>query len=228
MPSFQVKILQPHWLSSEILELSCEKPFDYLPGQYIFIEHQGQRHPFSIASAPFESTLRFHMQHSERRPMQENVWHLIKQGEMLTLSQPTGDAYLRSDSTRPLLFIAGGSGFAPIASMINALANQHSPRIIHLYWGAEQHQFLYDLKRLEQWQSELPHFKWTPVLSHDLESETRHGLVHQAVLEDQLALPDFDIYIAGPFALSKTAHADFSKQFGPGLKMYSDALTNTN
>ncbi|MCX7122265.1 MAG: hypothetical protein NTV32_01045 [Gammaproteobacteria bacterium] len=216
LPSFQVTLLDRRSLSSEIMELTCEKPFDFLAGQYVFIEYEGERHPFSIASAPFETALRFHMQHSERRPMKESLWELIKNAKTLKLSAPMGEAYLRENSDRPLLFIAGGSGFAPIHSMINQLAHAHSPRTIRLYWGAESHDFIYDLQSLKTWQAQLPDFKWTLVIA---------GLVHQAVLEDQLKLEEFDVYIAGPFALSKTAASDFSKHYSSTLTIYSDALS---
>ena len=225
MPApFEVKILQRHWLSTEIMELTCEKPFDFLAGQYVFIEHEGERHPFSIASAPSEATLRFHMQHSERRPMQESLWQSVKNGATLSLSAPEGQAYLREDSMRPLLFIAGGSGFAPIHSMISHLIQKQSKRPIRLYWGVQNHSFIYDLKSLQNWQTQWPDFKWTLVLSDDPAGEERSGLVHQAVLEDQLNLKDYDIYIAGPFALTKIAHADFTEKHGSDLKIYSDAL----
>ncbi len=229
-PSFQVKILQRHWLSTEIMELTCEKPFDFLAGQYTFIEHEGERHPFSIASAPFETTLRFQMQHSERRPMQESLWQQVKNGEFLSLTPPQGEAYLRLDSPRPLLLIAGGSGFSPIHSIISTLAHHQSQRPIRLYWGVQNHSFIYDLKSLQQWQTQLPDFKWTLVLSEPTinpQGIERKGLVHHAVLEDQLPLKDYDIYIAGPFALSQVAQADFARHCGASLKIYSDALTPT-
>jgi NAD(P)H-flavin reductase len=225
MASFTVKILERQWLSSEILELCCEKPFNFLPGQYVFVEYAGQKYPFSIASAPCESHLRFHMQHSQRRPMQAQLWQHIAEDSRLNLSSPLGQAYLRQDSNRPLLFIAGGSGFAPISSMIHTLARQHSERPIYLYWGVEQYSFFYDLKTLPQWQNTLAHFKSTLVLSHEEMKGTRHGLVHRIVLEDQLPLESFDIYIAGPFALSKTAQLDFNTHYNQSLQIYSDALT---
>ena len=216
---FQVKMVGRQQLSSEIMELTCEKPFDFLAGQYLFIEHEGERHPFSIASAPFEPVLRFHMQHSARRPMQESLWQLITEGLTLTLSAPAGDAYLREDSTRPLLFIAGGSGYAPIHSMLSQLVHQHSRRSISLYWGAESQDLIYDLNTIRNWQLEFSDFHCTQVIG---------GKVHQTVLVDLPHLDTFDIYIAGPFALSKAAAADFAQEYGLNLKIYSDALVNSH
>jgi NAD(P)H-flavin reductase len=228
MPSsFSVKILDRQWLSKEIMALSCEKPFDFKAGQYCFIEHEGQRHPFSIASAPFEHHLCFHLQHSERRPMQPALWQLIQHGQTLNLSQAEGHAYLREDSARPLLFIAGGSGFAPIHSIIKQLLHNQSTRPLRLYWGVQNISFIYDLKSLDLWQSQFADFQFTLVLEKDSSATARHGLVHQAVLKDQLPLHDFDIYIAGPFVLSQVAQSEFIQHFGTELKIYSDALTQS-
>ena len=226
--TFEVKILQRHWLSSEIMELTCEKPFDFLAGQYTFVEYEGEHYPFSIASAPFEPHLCFHMQHSERRPMQDKLWQQVKNGSVLTLQPPQGQAYLRMDSQRPLLFIAGGSGFAPIHSMISSLVQKQSQRPIRLYWGVQNHSFIYDLISLQKWQAQLHDFKFTLVLSDaliDPQGIERRGLVHHTVLEDQLNLKEYDIYIAGPFVLSKIAQSDFTKKHGSDLKIYSDALS---
>ncbi len=217
--------MQHRPLSPEILEITLPKPWDFLPGQYVLIEHEGQSYPFSIASAPFESVLRFHVQHSARRPMDASLWQRLQENHPLTLSLPQGQAYLREDSKRPLLFIAGGSGFAPIHSMLATLAWQGSTRSIRLYWGVQEPDFLYALDEIKAWQTHLKNFQWIPVLSQPSPSWTgRTGLVHQAVLEDALDLTQYDIYLAGPFALSKTAQLDFTARYGPNLHLYSDAL----
>ncbi len=219
------KILGRACLSDEILALRLEKPFDFLAGQYLFIHFENTNHPYSIASSPDKPFLELHIQHCDRHPLGTAFWQHLQTSPSLLISGPEGSAYLRLDSPRDLLFIAGGSGFAPIHSMIDCLMAEKIQKKIRLYWGLRDIRLRYDLPSIEGWHSFFKDFAWTPVLSEAQQDWTgRQGLVHQAVLDDGLILSEYDIYIAGPFPLSHAALCDFSAQQAADLTIYSDAL----
>lgn len=219
------KILERVRLSNEILRLRLEKPFDFLAGQYLFIHFENTSHPYSIASSPDKPFLELHIQHCDRHPLGAAFWQHLQTSLTLSISGPEGNAYLRLESPRNLLFIAGGSGFAPIHSMIDCLMAQQIQKKIRLYWGLRDIHLLYDRPSIEHWQSFFKDFEWVTVLSEaQPNSKERRGWVHQAVLEDGLILCDYDIYIAGPFSLSHTAVQDFNAQQHADLTIYSDAI----
>ncbi len=224
MSFFTVNCLNRTQISSDILALTLEKPFDFQAGQYLCIQHGDKSHPYSIASTPGTSTLTLHIQHSERRPLSSAFWRYLNETPTLRISEPLGEAYLRTKSRRPLIFIAGGSGFAPISSMIDSLAQARSQREIYLYWGVQHEQLLYDQERVSQWKTHLTHFHFIPVIFEPKAAGLyKTGFVHEAVLADHPDLKKFDIYIAGPFALTHRATADFYKKHGTDLTVYSDA-----
>lgn len=220
-----IPVLERKCLSAEILLLRLEKPFDFLAGQYLFIHFENTSHPYSIASSPDKPFLELHIQHCDRHPLGPAFWQHLHTSPSLLISRPAGNAYLRLDSPRDLLFIAGGSGFAPIHSMIDCLMAEKIQKKICLYWGLRDIHLLYDHPSIEYWHRFFKHFEWVPVLSEaEKDWSGRTGLVHHAVLDDGLVLNEYDIYIAGPFPLSHAALRDFSAQQAADLTIYSDAL----
>lgn len=225
MSGFKVKALSRHPLSSEILELCLEKPFDFLAGQYLFVHFENSLYPFSIASSPQDSSLCLHIQNSPAHPLPPSLWAHLNTHAQFHISAPEGQAYLRPHSKRPLLFVAGGSGFAPIHSMIQILTQEKSQRTIQLYWGVREPSLLYHLDHIADWQKTLAHFSYTPIISNRAPQwQGRRGWVHEAVLADHPHLSSFDIYIAGPFALTEAAVRDWTPTQTAALQIYSDAL----
>ncbi len=114
----------------------------------------------------------------------------------------------------PALLIAGGTGFAPIKSILRHALERGTTRELHLYWGARHSVDLYEEKAVLDWVRQFPNLKFTAVLSEASAEEVaaghrRTGWVHEAVLADYPNLTGVDVYAAGPPALVEAIRATF-------------------
>ncbi|MDP2693981.1 MAG: CDP-6-deoxy-delta-3,4-glucoseen reductase, partial [Gallionella sp.] len=149
--------------------------------------------------------------------------------DILRFKGPLDEFRLREDSDKPAIFVAGGTGFAPVKSMIEHALHLGLQRPIHLYWGGRRPADLYMLEEAKQWES--GGIKFVPVLSAALPEdhwEGRTGLVHQAVLDDFNDLSGHEIYACGTPAMVDAAHRDFTAQRGlPDRSFFQNAFTPT-
>lgn len=193
-------------------------------GQHLnLILDNGERRDFSMANPPSESDgVQLHIRHVPGGAFTSYVFHKLQRGDHLKMEIPFGEFVLR-DSPKPILFVAGSTGFAPIASMIEDALRKGSTRPMTLYWGARQRAGLYsDLP--EKWQSQHPHFRYIPVLSDAHEPGIRHGLVHRAVLEDHASLVPFQAYVCGVPMMTAAARRDFVAVGLPEDEFFVDAF----
>jgi NAD(P)H-flavin reductase/ferredoxin len=194
-------------------------------GQYVSILWDGDDHKdFSMANAPQESDgVQLHVRLVQDGAFTTHVFEKMKVGDHLLVEVPFGSFTLR-DSDKPILFVAGGTGFAPMQSMIEDMALKGIQRDITLYWGARQRSGLYsDLP--QKWARQNPRFRYIPVISDAVEPDMRHGLVHQAVLEDHPSLADFQAYVCGVPALCRAARKDFRAAGLPVREFFIDTFT---
>jgi NAD(P)H-flavin reductase len=194
-------------------------------GQHLnLILDSGERRDFSMANPPRESDgVQLHIRHVPDGAFTGYVFNELKRGDHLRVEIPFGDFTLR-DSGKPILFVAGSTGFAPIASIIADMFIRGIERDMTLYWGARQRSGLYS-NLPERWQAEHPRFKYVPVLSDVEEPGFRHGLVHQAVLADHPALAVFQAYVCGVPAMTNAARRDFLAAGLPEDEFFCDAFT---
>jgi NAD(P)H-flavin reductase len=194
-------------------------------GQHLnLILGNGERRDFSMANPPRESDgAQLHIRHVPGGAFTDYVFSELKRGDSLKLEIPFGDFTLR-DSDKPILFVAGSTGFAPIKSIIEDMFIRGIDREMTLYWGARLRSGLYsDLP--EKWQAAHPRFKYVPVLSDVEATGIRHGLVHEAVLTDHPLLAPFQAYVCGVPAMTTAARRDFLAAGLPADEFYCDAFT---
>jgi NAD(P)H-flavin reductase/ferredoxin len=194
-------------------------------GQHLnLILDNGERRDFSMANPPRESDgVQLHIRHVPGGAFTGYVFNELKRGDHLRLEIPFGDFTLR-ESDKPMLFVAGSTGFAPIASIVEDMFIRGIERDMTLYWGARLRSGLYsDLP--EHWQDKHPRFKYVPVISDVEEPGIRHGLVHQAVLADHPALAAFQAYVCGVPAMTNAARRDFLAAGLPEDEFFCDAFT---
>lgn len=216
------KILKKHSLNQEITEFILEKPWDFAAGQYTAIIFNGNPFYFSIASSPLASQLELHIQNSLAHPLRPDFADFLLKTNSVELLVPQGKAVL-TDNHRPLLLIAGGSGFAPMKSIIETVHKTDKQREIYLYWGVRRIESFYHQNLITQWQKNLM-LKFAPVLSEQQHPDYRYGLVTEAVLEDFKNLHSFHIYLAGPFPMSYIARESFTRKGADPLYLFSDAF----
>ena len=211
------------------LKLPTNERLQFLAGQYINILLKDQKpRSFSLANPPHsDEHLELHIRRIAGGAFTEHVFNGMKERDILRFKGPLGTFFLREDSDKPIIFVASGTGFAPIKSMIEHALHIGLKRPMHLYWGGRKLADLYMLDKARQWEDS--GVKFTPVLSEPLPGDNWHGrtgLVHQAVLDDFGDLSGHEVYVCGVPVMVEAAHRDFTAQRGlPEEAFISDIFT---
>ena len=213
------------------LKLPTTERLQFLAGQYIdLLLRDGRRRSFSLATPPHADTLlELHIRHIPGGHFTDQLFNTYKGREILRFEGPLGAFYLREDSDKPIIFLAGGTGFAPIKAVIEHALYHKIPREMVLYWGARSKQDLYLPDLPGQWQRDNPNFTFIPVLSEPKPDDAwpgRTALVHQAVLTDFTELSGYQVYACGAPAMIDAAKRDFTtlRNLSPD-DFYADSFT---
>ncbi len=211
------------------LKLPTNERLQFLAGQYIDILLKDQQpRSFSLANAPHnDEFLELHIRNISGGAFTHHVFEQMKERDILRFKGPLGTFFLREDSVRPVIFVASGTGFAPIKAIIEHALFIGVTRPMHFYWGARKLADLYMLDKAKHWESS--GIKFTPVLSDAIAEDNwqgRTGFVHQAVLDDYSDLSEQEVYACGAPIVVEAAHRDFTTQRGlPNDAFFSDAFT---
>ena len=212
------------------LKLPANERTQYLPGQYIdFLLKDGHRRSFSLATAPHDDALlELHIRHVPGGLFTDQLFTAYKGREILRMEGPFGGFYLREESDKPMLFVAGGTGFAPIKAMIEHALHFDRGRPMVLYWGVRGQRDLYLPDLPGKWQAQSRNFTFIPVLSAPDDSgwPGRTGLVHKAVLDDFDDLSGYQVYVCGGPAMVDAARTAFTVQRAlPPEEFFADSFT---
>jgi len=203
---------------------------DFIPGQYLnFVMSEEDKRPFSIASSPNSDLIELQIGAfvADSYPMQviDRIKSAQKDNKSVTIEVAAGNAQLRTDSERPLLLLAGGTGFSYIKSMFEYLAEQNSQRHIMVYWGLREITAAYELEETAAIIAKLPHANFIPVIENASDKwQGKTGLVHEAVMHDIISLEPYDIYLAGRFEMVGAIRGDFIEHGALIEHMYADAF----
>ena len=227
-PSDDVAILK--------LQLPAAERFQFLAGQYLeFLLKDGQRRAYSIANAPEqEGPLELHIRHLPGGLFTDFVFGAVtpalKEKDILRFEGPLGSFFLREDSKKPIIFVAAGTGFAPIKSIIEQMQAKKMERPIYLYWGGRRPSDLYLGDLCKVWEKEIADFKYIPVISDALAEDGwqgRTGFVHQAVMADHPDMKGLQVYACGAPVMVNAARNDFSaKCLLPEEEFFADSFTS--
>jgi NAD(P)H-flavin reductase/ferredoxin len=180
-------------------------------GQYLdVILADGARRSFSMANAPQQSDVAvLHVRVIPGGRFAEEVLPGLSTGGQLRIEIPSGDFWLR-ESAKPAVFVASGTGFAPIKSILEDAFRRKDPRQMVLYWGARRQKDLYLADLPAKWATLYPNFRFVPVLSEPgADWAGRTGFVHRAVMEDHATLAGHQVYACGVTAMVDAARHDF-------------------
>ncbi len=241
LQQWQGKVQRMERLSPELMRVFIALPpgktLHYTAGQYInIILDDGARRSFSFANAPADPARPFplpddgiielHIRLIPGGRFTTHVFEHMQVGDELQFEGPIGHFTLR-ESERPILMIAGATGFAPIKSILEDAFRRGVRRPIELYWGVRAEADLYLQDLLARWQSEHDNFRYVPVLSAVPDGASwagRRGFVHQALLTDHPDLNGYEVYACGSVRMVEAAVPDLlahglSEQF-----CFSDAF----
>jgi CDP-4-dehydro-6-deoxyglucose reductase, E3 len=215
---------------SVFLKLPAVEDLHYRAGQYIdFIVSGGRRRSFSLASAPTDGKLlEVHVRRASSSGFTGQLFDTMRAGTLLRVEGPLGQFWFRGDSTRHAVMIGGGTGYAPLRSMMRQLFALGDRRPLTLYWGARTTRDLYEHNWLSQVAAIRPAFDYRPVLSEPQEESApwagRVGPVHEAALAELGDLANYDVYASGPPAMVEAIRHTFIERGLPRAQLFFDSF----
>jgi len=213
------------------LKLPANEKLVFLAGQYIeFLLKDGSRRSFSIANPPHDAELiELHVRRVAGGQFTDHVFGKMKERDILRCEGPFGTFFLREDSDKPIVFVASGTGFAPIKAVIEHMFHKSIARPMTLYWGGRRPKDLYMNALAQRWTAAQPGFKYVPVISDALPEDNwngRTGFVHRAVMQDFPDLSGYQVYACGVPIMVDSAKRDFIAQCRlPEEEFYADSFT---
>lgn len=214
------------------LQLPANDTFAYRAGQYVeFILRDGARRSYSMANAPHLGPgIELHLRHMLGGKFTDHVFGAMKEKEILRIEGPFGSFFLREDSTKPIILLASGTGFAPVKALIEHMQHQGIARKVTLYWGARQPADLYMQDWVQAQLIAMPTLSFVPVVSDASESDAwlgRTGFVHRAVMQDFPDMRAHQVYACGAPVVVESARTDFVAQCGLDAdEFFADAFTS--
>ena len=217
------------------LQLPANQNLQYRAGQYIeFILRDGSRRSYSMANALHNlgspAAIELHIRHMPGGKFTDHVFSSLKEKDILRMEGPFGTFFLRDETSKPIILLASGTGFAPIKALIEQLQHKSSPRPAVLYWGCRHKADLYQHHWCQQVAASMPQLHYVPVLSEPGTEENwagRRGLVHQAVIQDFPDLSGHQVYACGAPLMVESAQRDFAQRCGlPADEFFADSFTS--
>ena len=211
------------------LALEGREAIAFYAGQYInILLDDGAKRSFSFATAPGAlEDIELHVRLIPGGRFTTHVFEKMRAGDRLRFEGPLGAFFLREDSDKPMIFVAGSTGFAPVKSMLEYAFARGMKRRMLLYWGVRRLQDLYLGELPRQWAREHDNFTFVPVLSEPAPEDHwsgRTGLVHEAILADFPDLAGYQVYACGSAAMVEAAHPAFRARGLAQDDCFSDAF----
>jgi CDP-4-dehydro-6-deoxyglucose reductase len=213
------------------LKLPANERLQFLPGQYVdLLLKDGTRRSFSIGNAPHDDEfVQLHVRHVAGGSFTDHVFTAMKERDILRFEGPLGTFFLREESDKPIVFVASGTGFAPIKAIIEAALKKGVTRPMTHYWGGRRPRDLYQNELPLKWAAGQPPLKYVPVISDALPEDHwtgRTGFVHRAVMQDFPDLSGHQVYACGVPIMVDSARRDFGAQCRlPENEFFADSFT---
>jgi NAD(P)H-flavin reductase/quinol-cytochrome oxidoreductase complex cytochrome b subunit len=230
---YRARVIAMERLAEDVMRVRLELPqgkrLTYRAGQYLnVLLPDGEKRSFSFATAPHETGgIELQIRRIPGGRYTTHVFTAMKVGDEVDFEGPLGSFFLREDSAKPMIFVAGATGFAPVKSMVEHAFHTGLKRRMVLYWGVRSRKDLYLADLPAKWAAEHPNFTFVPVLSEPKPEDRwtgRTGLVHQAILQDYPDLSAHQIYACGSVAMVEAAHPAFAAHGLSQDDCFSDAF----
>ena len=207
------------------LRLAPGTRLEYLPGQYVdVIAHGGLRRSYSIANAPrADGRLELHVRRVDGGVMSQYWFSQARPNDLLRIHGPLGTFSLRDNRRQRLVFLATGTGIAPVKAMLEAIPRGDADQQIHVYWGGRTSADHY-IEPVARGRS----IRYVRVLSRTRAANARTGYVQQALLDDLVPLEDSTVYACGSDTMIQAARAQLTARGLSPRHFHSDAFVSSN
>ena len=188
------KVRTADQLNEHVLALHLQTPrvqrLRFLAGQSVTLTLPNDNTiDLPLASCPCDDrNLLFHIPHDESNAAEEFVGDGLAKGDEVIVTGPHGNFLLNENSGRPQLYIAYGTGFAPIKSLIEHAMAIDENSTMHLYWIIDKEEDLYLNNLCRSWNDALDDFHYHPTIGGD---------ISQTINDEQINLTECDVYVAG-------------------------------
>jgi ferredoxin-NAD(P)+ reductase (naphthalene dioxygenase ferredoxin-specific) len=207
------------------LELVSGGPFYFSAGQFASVTFDGcAPRDYSMANVPGDPVLEFHVRRSQGGTTSAYVAEKLKVGGPVRVEGPFGASHLREAHRGPIIAVAGGSGMAPMKSIVDRALALGMPQHIYFYFGVRTERDLYLHDHFVELAAKHPTFHFIPVLSEGDGMNRRCGLVHEAVAADWDEFDGCKAYLAGPPVMVEAATKLFEQRDMRRLDIHADAF----
>lgn len=216
-----------HDIRGLTLEIEAGGPYGFSAGQHARLKF-GPGIPersYSMANVPDAARLEFHVRQVPRGQASGYVFSNLRVGAEVTVSGPLGNAYLRENHRGPILAVAGGSGLAPIKSIVERALASDPGRVVHCYFGVRDERDVYLEGRLRELEQQHPNLSLHIVLSQPSRATTRRtGTLAEAIANDVSEVEGLKAYVAGPPAMVETVQRELTKKSLAVRDIHADAF----
>ena len=183
------------------LRLPVGQRAKFKAGQYLQVAlADGSKRSYSMANPPHESdTLQLHVRHVVGGRFTQVVTGL-QPGDLLSVELPFGNFELKEETDAPMLCVVGGTGFAPVKSLLDDMLKKGIKRPVTLVWGARDVNGLYLMSAVERWRKLLPSFSFIPAIEDAATAASLsgfHGRVDDCVRAKFESLLGWEVYCCG-------------------------------
>lgn len=233
LPEYRARVEQIEKLAHDVMRVVLRLPagqtIRHDAGQYLnVLLDDGARRSYSFTTPSGESDrIELHIRRIPGGRFTTHVFESMRVGDTVRFEGPLGEFVLREPSERPLIFVAGATGFAPVKSLLEQAFAMGIRRPLYFYWGVRRPRDFYLIELPERWQREHANFRFVPVLSEPQPEDGwtgRTGLVHEAILEDFPDLSQHAVYACGSLAMVQAARPALVAQGLSDDYCFSDAF----
>jgi len=181
------------------IRVKLAKPLEFSPGQYATVQFTSDHiRPYSMAGLPGDAEMEFQVRRVADGRVTEYIFDQLAVGANVRISGPLGTAYLRQKHTGPMLCVGGGTGLAPVLSIVRGALESGMKNQIHLYFGVRSAEDLYAVDRLRELAQQNKNLKVQVVVATGpVPQGIRSGLVTDAIEKDIESLHGWRAYLCG-------------------------------
>lgn len=230
-PYWHAQVLTHERRGRDIAVFTCrplQYPLNYRAGQYVSVEVPRYQprlwRTYSIANAPTEdNTLEFHVRAVGAGWVSSALVRRIQPGDLLRLGAPMGSMTLDRTSSRDIVCVAGGTGFAPIKALIDELTRYNRTRWVHVFYGARNRDDLYDLDALNKLAAHYPWLTVVPACSDDPDFSGEQGNIPDVVARYG-PWNDHDFFVSGSAQMVKATLRTLAELQVPSIRIKYDSF----